>query len=307
MSFYDVKGKFAIVTGAGSGINHVLTKMLLEAGCSVIMADLCLRPEAEATAKQYFHPTTEKSAPSAVFQKTDMSNWSEISSLWETALETFGRVDIVVNGAGIYEPPASSFWNPPGTPLSEDTIDAQVGQYKTFAVNTTGPIRLAQIAINYWLNNRSVQGNLMWIASLAGYVHSVHAPMYFASKSAIISMVKSFAPLRKRLGIKNACICPGLVNTPIFHPDYCKDQMGPDYLALSPEQCAQVIYDVLTKAQYGDGNIIEAMLVGTKDNPSVNVREVPLEALYPTVGPANQENYLLAAENLVKQLEARGR
>lgn len=64
---------------------------------------------------------------------------------------------------------------------------------------------------------------------------------------------------------------------------------------------------VLQEPQYGDGNIIETLLVGTKDNPSVNIREVPLETLYPTVGPVGQDNHLLVEEQkLVKQLQEKG-
>ena len=175
-----------------------------------MMADLRLRPEAEATLTKY--SKSEAGAPTAAFHKTDISDWTQITSLWETTLKTFPRVDILVNGAGLYEPPSSSFWSPPGiSSLAEDPVDAKVGQYKTFAVNTIGPIRMAQIAIDYWLEHREIQGNLLWVASLGGYVHSMQTPMYFASKAAVVSMVKSFAGLRKEFGIRNSAVCPGLV------------------------------------------------------------------------------------------------
>lgn len=193
-----------------SGISHALTEQLLEAGCSVMIADVRLTSEAEATLKKHANPAP--GAPRLVFHETDMSDWAQISSLWETTLKKFPRIDIVVNGAGIYEPPSSTFWNAPGiSPLAKDPVDAKVGQYMTFAVNTIGPIRLAQIAIDYWLENREVKGNLLWIASLGGYVHSLQTPMYFASKAAIVSMVRSFANLRKEFGIRNAAVCPGAV------------------------------------------------------------------------------------------------
>ncbi|KAL6406321.1 uncharacterized protein AUP68_10494 [Ilyonectria robusta] len=115
MAAYDIKGKYAIVTGAGS----------------------------DATTPADFH-------------KTDISDWGQIACLWKKTLETFGRIDIVVNGAGVYEPPSSTFWNAPGiSPLAEDKVDASPGVYHTISVNTMGPIRLAQIAIDYWLENRN--------------------------------------------------------------------------------------------------------------------------------------------------------
>jgi NAD(P)-dependent dehydrogenase (short-subunit alcohol dehydrogenase family) len=276
--------------------------MLLEAGCSVVVADLRLRPEAEATLSQYPHPSSDPSKPSATFWPTDISDWTQISSLWKTALEAFSRIDIVISCAGVYEPPSSSFWNPPGiSPLAEDPEDAKVGQYKSFAINTIGPIRLSQIAIDYWQQNPTVEGNLLFVASMGGYMHSMQTPLYFASKAALVSMVKSLGGLKTALGIRNAAVCPGAVfvclspptflcytnikQTPIFEQDYCRDRLRPGDIALEPEDVAELAMRVLQKPQYGDGNIMEILMVGSKEEQSVNVREITLEALYPTVSP----------------------
>lgn len=240
MSVYDVKGKNAIVTGAGSGMQHLLitsihngkltctigiclafAQRLLESGCSVVIADLKLRPEAEDLVNKW--TTTESDKSTVHFHKTDVSDWAQLSSLWDAALEKLGQIDIVCNGAGIYEPPSSTFWNPPGvSSLSEDKVDGNPGVYKTFAVNALGPIRLAQIAMDYWLQNRNVQGNLLWVASCGGYLHSLQTPLYFASKAAIVSFVKSLSTVRKRFGIRNAAVCPGAVHVsdPIDKPPY---------------------------------------------------------------------------------------
>lgn len=168
-STYPVNGKAAIVTGAGSGIGYALTKLLLSAGCSVVLADLKLRPEAEQILAEYPHPASAPSSPSAVFQPVDVANWKQLKSLWETATKSFGRVDIVISVAGIYEPPSSSFWKPPGiSSESRDPPDAATGQYNTFAVNQIAPIRLAQIAIDYWTQHRDIQGNYLAVGSMAG-------------------------------------------------------------------------------------------------------------------------------------------
>ncbi|EMT69620.1 hypothetical protein NOF04DRAFT_14382 [Fusarium oxysporum II5] len=306
MSVYDVKGKNAIVTGAGSGICLAFAKQLLENGCSVVIADLKLRPEAEEFVNKW--ATTEGGKPTVHFQKTDVSDWAQISSLWDAALEKLGQIDIVCNGAGIYEPPSSTFWNPPGvSSLSEDKADGNPGVYKTFAVNALGPIRLAQIAMDYWLQNRNVQGNLLWVASCGGYLHSLQTPLYFASKAAIVSFVKSLSTVRKRFGIRNAAVCPGAVHTPIFHPEYCRDRMPPETLGLTAEQCANVMFQVLTEPKYGDGNIVETMLIGNRESNSVNVREVPMEALYPTVVAGGSHDGLYEGEEkLAKQLAEKG-
>lgn len=155
---YDLNGKIAIVTGAGSGINLAAAKLLLQAGTSVVLSDLRLRPEAEELIAQYPHPTSSTytssdtvKKPSAVFIKTDVVDWAQLRALFDGAVEKFGRVDVVINGAGVFEPPASSFWhNPDHSALAEDSADCNPGVYKSFAVNTMAPIRLAQIAVDYW-------------------------------------------------------------------------------------------------------------------------------------------------------------
>lgn len=98
-----------------------------------------------------------------------------------------------------------------------------------------------------------------------------------------------------------------LSQTPIFHPAYCSDRVRAGDLTLTPQQCASVMLRIAREPQYGDGNIVETMLVGTRDRPVVNVREIPLEALYPTVGPVGEDNHLLEEEQkLVKHLQEKG-
>ncbi|KAH7020413.1 hypothetical protein EDB80DRAFT_563544 [Ilyonectria destructans] len=292
---YTVKARVAIVTGGGSG-------------CSVMIADLRLRPEAEATINEYPHINAESSSVSAVFCRTDMSNWRDILEMWETTTRDFGRVDIVVNGAGIYEPPSSSFWNPPGiSARSKDPQYADVGQYKTFAVNTIGSTRLAQIAIDYWQQHPDIQGNILFIASMGGYLHSIHTPLYFASKAAIVSLVKSLGGLKEVLGIRMAAVCPGPVLTPIFEQEYCKDRLQAGDVALTAEQCAEFVLQVLQEPQYGNGNIMEVMMIGAKEDQTIHTREVVMESLYPTVGPLDQGSRAIEeTEIFVKQLREKG-
>jgi NAD(P)-dependent dehydrogenase (short-subunit alcohol dehydrogenase family) len=225
MSTYPLNGKYAIVTGAGSGIGHAVTKLLLSSGCSVMLADLKLRPEAYRTLEEY-HSTT--SSVTAVFQPTDVSDWKQLTSLWEAAIQCFGRVDIVASVAGIYEPPSSNFWNPPGiSAKSKDPVDASNGQYKTFAVNQVAPIRLAQMAIDYWTQHRDIQGNFLVVASISAYLHSIETPLYMASKAALVSFVKSLGGLQDLFGIRISAVCPGpvLVSLPAVFRAPCFEHL----------------------------------------------------------------------------------
>lgn len=95
----SLKGKAAIVTGAGGGINLAYAVKLLEAGANVLFADIKLTSEAEKAVEQY------QAEPKAVFQKTDVSSWPDLERMFKTAIVHFGEVDIVCPGAGVFEPP----------------------------------------------------------------------------------------------------------------------------------------------------------------------------------------------------------
>ena len=101
MMAMNVESKTAIITGAGSGINFCFAKLLLSKGCNVVIADLALRPEAQELVAQY--PLTSSGAK-VVFQKTDVTKWTQLENMFEVAIEHFGGADIVCPGAGVYEP-----------------------------------------------------------------------------------------------------------------------------------------------------------------------------------------------------------
>lgn len=102
----NVRGKTAIITGAGSGINFSYAKLLLSKGCNVVIADLCLRPEAEELVAKY---PLSGTGPKSVFVKTDVADWAQLDRMFEVAIEYFGGAHIVCPGAGIYEPVSIEF------------------------------------------------------------------------------------------------------------------------------------------------------------------------------------------------------
>jgi 3-hydroxybutyrate dehydrogenase len=97
----NVEGKTAIITGAGSGICFSFAKLLLSKGCNVVIADITLRPEAEALLSEY--PSTS-AGTKAIFQKTNVTDWAQLDKMFEVATTQFGGADIVCPGAGVYEP-----------------------------------------------------------------------------------------------------------------------------------------------------------------------------------------------------------
>ena len=92
---FPVQGKTALITGAGSGICLELAKLLLHKQCNVLIADLQLSPEAAELVRTEARVT---------FTKTDVSDWEQLNAAFAAAIEKFGGVDIVVPGAGVFEP-----------------------------------------------------------------------------------------------------------------------------------------------------------------------------------------------------------
>jgi NAD(P)-dependent dehydrogenase (short-subunit alcohol dehydrogenase family) len=214
----SVAGKYAIVTGAGSGINLEFARALLQRGCSVLIGDLALRPEAQALVNQYPPPAASSGAapkPHVLFHKTNVASWPQLSSLFDRGVTAFPQVDIVVGGAGIFEPKWSAFWNAPKTATnpdseSSDPADAEPGTYASIDVNLTHPIRLSQLAIGYWMK-KQLPGCLVHVSSIAGHSVGIGSPLYFASKSGLHAFVRSLGALKETSNIRVSAVAPGTV------------------------------------------------------------------------------------------------
>ncbi|KAB5576169.1 NAD-dependent 15-hydroxyprostaglandin dehydrogenase [Coniochaeta sp. 2T2.1] len=262
----SVKGKHAVITGAGSGINLAFARLLLSKGCSVLMADLSLRPEAETLLSEYSHPPllqdTRSSAPSAFFHRTNVTSWKDLSSLWGKAVSTFPSIDIVVPGAGIFEPRWSAFWKPPKTTTnpdspSTDRFDAEPGTYASLDVNLTHPIRLSQLAVAHWTQTKTT-GTLLHLSSTAGNDASIGTPLYYASKHGLNAFVRSLGYLRDETGIRVCAVAPGAVMTPMWDGDKEAIKSGFD-LFLTPEEVADAMLELCENEEYGDGTVLETL------------------------------------------------
>ncbi|KAJ3513705.1 hypothetical protein NM208_g15145 [Fusarium decemcellulare] len=254
-----VKGKSALITGAGSGINLCFARILLEKGCSVLIADLRLQPEAEELLKQYPFPAANGKA-SAFYQKTDVASWPELTSVWKAALDKFSSVDIVVAGAGLFEPKWSSFWR--------DPADADPGHYAVLDVNLASPIRLSQLAIGHWTKTKQ-KGCLVHVGSMAGYGAGITTPLYFASKHGLHGFVRSLGGLRDELGIRVGCVAPGA--TPMWRDDPTKAVMlDENTVLIEPDEVAQGMWQLAVNEELGDGTILEVTKGATRVVPLFN-------------------------------------
>jgi NAD(P)-dependent dehydrogenase (short-subunit alcohol dehydrogenase family) len=243
---------------------------LLERNCSVLLADLALRPESQALVDKY-----SSGSPRAVFQKCDVTDWKQLQAAFEACKKEFGGIDIVGPGAGVFEEPWSNFWFPPGSKQSKDTLESS--SYKTLDINVTHPIRAAQVAISEFLNppdpkDKASAANpkrIVMTSSIAGQGFGIPFPLYFTSKHAIGGFTRSLGGLEEALGIRVNAVAPGIVKTPLWteHPEKLKIFNEDVDTWISPEEVAEQMVRLMEDVEMVGGTILEVVSKSTRIVP----------------------------------------
>lgn len=250
----------AIITGGASGIGFEFVKLLVAEGIKVVLADLKLSSDAE----QLLNNNKDQ----AIFIKCDVTSWLDLQSAFDDTIKVFGGIDLIVPNAGVFEMSSSSFWHPPGTSASKDTIEDS--SYKTLEINITHPIRLTQMGIEYFMREKK-NGHILLVSSIAAQTPTLTKPMYCASKAAISMFVRSLAGLAtppEGSGVKGVlvnAIAPGMVDTPLWKIDQADMegwQAGNEnspFDWLDPEEIAQEMFKMVMTddERYKGGAVIE--------------------------------------------------
>jgi NAD(P)-dependent dehydrogenase (short-subunit alcohol dehydrogenase family) len=172
-------GKVAVVTGAGSGIGRAVSLALAEAGWAVALAG---RRAAEL----------EKTAAGGgrmLAVPTDVTRPEEVRALFAAVRETFGRLDLLFNNAGI---------GAPAVPLEDLTFEQW---NRVVAVNLTGAFLCAQEAIRMMKAQQPPGGRIINNGSISAHVPRPHSAPYTATKHAITGLTRSLALDGRAYGI----------------------------------------------------------------------------------------------------------
>lgn len=175
----------AIVTGGCSGIGQMTAQRLSSDGYRVAVIDLGFAPDADLSVE------------------ADVTNPIGVEDAVARILDAFGRVDLLVNNAGI-------------TGSAEATVchETPVEQWElVHAVNVRGPFLCTRAALPAMLSQKS--GHVITVASVAGLVAFPARCAYTASKGAAIAFTRSLAIDYAGAGIRANAICPGMVETPM--------------------------------------------------------------------------------------------
>lgn len=189
-----LSGKVAVVTGASSGIGLATAQAFAAEGMKVVLADIA---DGSAVVQ-----TIQKSGGDAIFVRTDVSKTDDIQALINTTVETFGRLDIGVNNAGIGGPAAKT------GEYSEQDWNRVIG------VNLTG----VWLCMKYELQQMIKQGGgvIVNMASILGWVGFATAPAYVAAKHGILGLTKTAAIEYAPQNIRINAVCPAFIATPML-------------------------------------------------------------------------------------------
>jgi NAD(P)-dependent dehydrogenase (short-subunit alcohol dehydrogenase family) len=248
----ELQGHVAIVTGAGRGIGRATALELARMGADIVVAELD-RAGADGTAA-----AVKGLGRRVSVVPTDVTKRADLKVLAERTQAEFGRIDVLVNNAGIYR-----------AALPLDVTDEHWDAIMN--VNARAVFFASQAVLPAMIAQK--RGNIVSLASMAAKVGSRNNLPYNASKAAVVSITKSLALAHARDGIRVNCVCPGFVETDMWTAvareqgalqgltpdDFTKQRLAQVPLGRMerPEDVASVIgFLVSSKAAYMTGQAI---------------------------------------------------
>ena len=193
MTHQDFADKVALVTGAGSGIGEACASLLASRGAKVLVADLDL-----TAATRVAGAIGNSARPHAV----DVTNPQACEAMVAATVESFGRLDVAVNNAGIGGSQALTGEYP------LDDWAAVIG------VNLSGVFYSMRAEIPTMLNNGG--GSIVNMASIAGSVGFAQMVAYVSAKHGVVGMTKTAALEYAQRGIRVNSVGPGFIHTPLL-------------------------------------------------------------------------------------------
>lgn len=190
------KNKVCIVTGAASGIGRATAIAFANEGAKVVVSDV------SDNINEVVDSINEQGGE-AVAQLCDISNWDSVEALIQTAVTTYGRLDCLVNSAGIA--------GKVSLPTHEYPFE---GWDKQIAINLTGPWYITKAATTQMLKNGG--GSIVLVSSAAGLRGQPENSPYAASKHGVVGITRTAALEYATKNIRINCICPTAIETPMI-------------------------------------------------------------------------------------------
>lgn len=187
-----LEDKIALVTGGGAGIGRAIAETFAREGAQVVVADR------DGDAARAVADAITKSNGAARAETVDVTSTEQVKVLMGRIAEAFGRLDVLVNNAGVGE--RADFRH-----LDDDAWD------KVWKTNLDGTVRCAREAFD--LLKASGRGSIVNLSSVMATKHTRQMSVYSATKGAVSALSRSLAVEYAPYGIRVNTLCPGYVET----------------------------------------------------------------------------------------------
>jgi NAD(P)-dependent dehydrogenase (short-subunit alcohol dehydrogenase family) len=185
--------KVALITGAGSGMGRAIALQFAREGAKIIVNDL-VPQQGEGTLAMLKELGAE-----GIFLQSNVTQATEVQEMIAEAVNTYGRIDILINNAGIIVPGKVDA-------ISEADFD------KAMAVNVKGVFLVSKYTLP--VMKKAGGGVIVNMASVAAFKGYVDRSVYCASKGAVVSLTRAMAMDYIKDNIRVNCVCPGTIDTP---------------------------------------------------------------------------------------------
>ena len=194
--FLELPERVTIVTGAARGIGFAIAERLSRAGAYVVVADVDEEGAVAAVER------LREAGGEAVEAVADITKPDEVDAIVKRAIDAFGKLDVLVNNAGITGRDA---------PLSEITDE---DWERVLGPNLTATFYLCRAAISHMRERRS--GAVVNVASISGKEGNPNMISYSVSKAGVICLTKALAKEVIHDGVRVNCVSPAVIETPLL-------------------------------------------------------------------------------------------
>jgi NADP-dependent 3-hydroxy acid dehydrogenase YdfG len=235
----NIEGKVVVITGASSGLGEATARLLSAQGASVVLG------ARRIDRIQSLADELTGSGGKALAIPTDVTHYNQVKRLVDAAVQTFGRIDVMINNAGLM----------PHSPLERLKIE---DWNRTIDVNIKGVLYGIAAALPYMKQQKA--GHIINVSSVAGHKVRPTSAVYAATKAAVLTLSEGLRQEVKPYNIRTTVISPGAVATElpnsVTEPDIAENVRKSYEIAIPAASFARAVAFAMSQPEEVDVNEI---------------------------------------------------